>query len=869
MNKNKKKVLAIILGVLLVVVAVVVAFLFLKKDKKEEKDVKDTTTTVPQIVLNRTNGTPKYIDGSVVRTKVDSEEDVFEALDEVSEMYGFTDPQREFNILTTNANKDFTYYKLRQKYSNIEVYGHEIVVAVDKENKVTSLSGNYFPKLSLSTYYSTSEETAKETLTNRFGENYEILESKKYIYIKEDQPYLTYMFKVMDLNGSELIFISGKDGSIVDTIANNAAATEYKGVGADGKEYTINLEQSGEIYSFYDTSRNIQIIDAYSVGMDFGSKEDVKWGNLLYYLYHNNLSQVPIRGVMKDGTLAYPIFNGTGAIVGYDSADKIQNAVSTMANFAYVYDYYQDKLGRKSFDNNGGKIVVNIGVGQNALQGSSKDNEWFNASYVSGPFYIGSHNGMPMSIALDVIAHEFTHGVVEYTAGLEYKGESGALNESYADIFGSIIENKNFQLGESVEEIRDMTDPNKYGDPFKKDGKFFFPTDEETYTEEWRTDLMKRAAAAGSPLSVWTDYDNGGVHINSGVSNYAAYKMYEDGAFKDKDEMAQVYYNSLFLMTSTSDFEDCALAVIQSAKSLGLAEDKIKIITDAFVETNMLALDTAVLSGKVEDGNSHEALEGVTVTAIHKLNAYVNYETTTNANGEYKFENLPATDYIISFEKGKYKTEEKDIYLTADTLDFNASLSKIDQSNAKESEIVFVMDISESMDSSDPDDIRKQIISNVLASLDNDANVALITFAGNAKVVNDGLSNKNVDRKILVTDIFNITNDDGYGSDSGTNGRAGIEKALSLFTSRTDVRRYIVFLTDGIDNRYDGKSYEELIEMANKRNIRILTIGLGSDNDINEEQLQTIATETSGKYYHATKSSKLYKFDKRIFEELE
>ena len=72
-----------------------------------------------------------------------------------------------------------------------------------------------------------------------------------------------------------------------------------------------------------------------------------------------------------------------------------------------------------------------------------------------------------------------------------------------------------------------------------------------------QTDLMKKLEEAGNPIEVWTDWDNGGVHTNSGVPNYAAYLMYKNGAFESKEEMAKVWYNSLYLMTTTSDFEDC------------------------------------------------------------------------------------------------------------------------------------------------------------------------------------------------------------------------------------------------------------------------------------------------------------------------
>jgi hypothetical protein len=144
----------------------------------------------------------------------------------------------------------------------------------------------------------------------------------------------------------------------------------------------------------------------------------------------------------------------------------------------------------------------------------------------------------------------------------------------------------------------------------------------------------------------------------------------------------------------------------------------------------------------------------------------------------------------------------------------------------------------------------------------------LVTFTGTAKLINNGLSNKSVDKKILITDIFNMVNDSGHNSNSGTNGRAGLEEGLKLFDKESKTRKYIVFLTDGEDNKTSGLTYDQIIEKSKDMDLRILTIGLGSDDQLDEDVLIKLASGTNGKYYHATKSSNLYEFDRRIFAEL-
>lgn len=118
-----------------------------------------------------------------------------------------------------------------------------------------------------------------------------------------------------------------------------------------------------------------------------------------------------------------------------------------------------------------------------------------------------------------------------------------------------------------------------------------------------------------------------------------------------------------------------------------------------------------------------------------------------------------------------------------------------------------------------------------------------------------------------MTDVFNISNDSGYTDNSGTNGIAGLRKAVSLFENDKDTRKYIVFLTDGQDNVTEETSYDDIISKAKKKDIRILTVGLGSEVD--SSNLQNIASLTNGKYFYADSSTNLYKFDYKIFAEIE
>ncbi|HEX2176690.1 MAG TPA: M4 family metallopeptidase [Nocardioidaceae bacterium] len=174
-----------------------------------------------------------------------------------------------------------------------------------------------------------------------------------------------------------------------------------------------------------------------------------------------------------------------------------------------VDDFYRDVFGRDSIDDQGMKLVSTVHFGRRVC------NAFWNGvqmTYGDGD----GRNCLPLSGALDVVAHELTHGVTEYTSNLTYENESGALNEAFSDMMGSTLEfyaaqhgadptgTPDWRIGEDVVldtlGFRSMADPQEYGHP-------------DHYSERY----------------TGTD-DNGGVHTNSGIPNHAFYLAAEGGS---------------------------------------------------------------------------------------------------------------------------------------------------------------------------------------------------------------------------------------------------------------------------------------------------------------------------------------------------
>ena len=168
--------------------------------------------------------------------------------------------------------------------------------------------------------------------------------------------------------------------------------------------------------------------------------------------------------------------------------------------------------------------------------------------------------------ALDIVGHELTHGVTAYSSNLIYQNESGALNESLSDIMGVAVEfdyqpvgsglaRADWLLGEdatqSVSGGRNFITPNATGLP-------------DHYS-----------------IKVITSADNGGVHINSSISNHAFYLAIMGGTnrvsglsvegvgFSNRKQIEKVFYRAFTqILTASSGFSDARAACIQAARDL-------------------------------------------------------------------------------------------------------------------------------------------------------------------------------------------------------------------------------------------------------------------------------------------------------------
>ncbi len=222
-----------------------------------------------------------------------------------------------------------------------------------------------------------------------------------------------------------------------------------------------------------------------------------------------------------------------------------------------TFDFFEKVLGRNSVDGRGLRLdsTVHFGV------------RFANAQWNGRQMIYGDGDGQlfnRFTKSLDVIAHELSHGVTQYTANLEYLDQSGALNEHFSDVFGILV--KQYSLKQSAKKsdwligaellskrvrgvaVRSMKAPGSaYDDPI----------------------LGRDPQPAHMKDFLHTDEDNGGVHTNSGIPNHAFYRAATLIGGNAWDTAGKVWYHALTRhLRADAQFRDCADATYESAGAL-------------------------------------------------------------------------------------------------------------------------------------------------------------------------------------------------------------------------------------------------------------------------------------------------------------
>lgn len=264
----------------------------------------------------------------------------------------------------------------------------------------------------------------------------------------------------------------------------------------------------------------------------------------------------------------------------------------TMVNEAYdysgaVYDFFEKVYDRNSVDDKGMRLDSTVHFREDPTE--PFDNAFWNGTQM----IYGDGDGKTFTRftkCLDVIGHELTHGITQYEAGLVYHGQSGALNESFSDVFGSLVKQwkkketaakADWLIGKGIlakgingVALRSLKAPGTaYDDPLFG-GKDPQPAHMDDYVK------LKDTRAG----------DNGGVHINSGIPNHAFYLLAVELGGNAWERAGRIWYDALCnRIRSTSTFKAAAKATIESATTLyGSKSNEAKAVKAAWKEVGVL-----------------------------------------------------------------------------------------------------------------------------------------------------------------------------------------------------------------------------------------------------------------------------------------
>ena len=227
-----------------------------------------------------------------------------------------------------------------------------------------------------------------------------------------------------------------------------------------------------------------------------------------------------------------------------------------------TYDFYRDLFERNSLDGSGMTLISTVHVGEPDQAGKFQPMD--NAFWDGAQMAYGDGDGVVFqrfTRSLDVVAHELTHGVQSFTSNLVYRGQSGALNEHFSDVFGILV--RQWKRGEKADKaswligtdvlvpattrraIRDMEHPGTA-----------YIDDPDLGTDPQPSHMKDFYSGAN---------DNGGVHLNSGIPNRAfALVANELGGFA-WETAGRIWSDALLQLSSRSQFADMQAITTQIA----------------------------------------------------------------------------------------------------------------------------------------------------------------------------------------------------------------------------------------------------------------------------------------------------------------
>ena len=528
----------------------------LEGPNKSKSDIlnefKDLNNGNEKVYVDSKDGMQLFISGILSETVDPSSSSVIDFLNENIALFDMQNIESNFSLISVEEDDlGFTHVKLQQTFDGKEVYGKTITAHFDQYGVITGLTGTLENRITSVTKETNDPITADEAIeiakgSKTFTELTEEVKAENYIYFDNQTAYevyrVTLAYDLPEIESWE-IFVDAYSGNIIasKSLIREAGPVTGTGTAVNGNTRKLNLYQN--------TTTSYQLKD----------------------------TTKPMTGTINTYTANYRNTT-TGTLMTSPSTTVSDPAAVSAHSYAeVVYDFYKGLFNRNSLDNRGMSLTSVVHYG------SRYNNAFWNGYKMVYGDGDGSYFA-PLSGDLDVVAHEMTHGVTSNSADLAYENQPGALNESMSDVLGVLVQtydkynvanggqwtfnSSDWVVGDEIytpkvagDALRSLSNPTLYDQPAHMNNYQNLPNTE--------------------------DGDWGGVHINSGIPNKAAYLVAQNIGC---EKTANIYYRALTVyFNSTTNFSQARLGLIQAATDLyGANSTEVQAVSNALTSVGIL-----------------------------------------------------------------------------------------------------------------------------------------------------------------------------------------------------------------------------------------------------------------------------------------
>lgn len=481
--------------------------------------------------------------------------------------------QGELRVRDTHEDTLITgriHQRSDQYYRGVRVFGGDVARQADSSGLTESTFGTLYQGIDIDPSPSVDEDRARAIFEERSGSTLDPSSTPELVVLPQDDGRyaLAWRLRVKSRHDARQYFIDAQTGAAILDFSDRktqSAVGRARGVLGDTKKISVRSGTAQFVTAdqlrppaiqTYDMQGNPRRVDDFLLGRltlsatDLATDSDNDWTD----------------GAVDDAHVyagyTYDYYFKRFGRHGLNNADiRVQSLVHPVRriDFLTYVDEFPDFFINAFYDGNG---VMVYGEG------------------LPAGFTLGGQTWDFLAGALDIVAHELTHGVTEYTSNLIYRNESGALNESFSDMMGTSAEfffqpagsgtlKADYLIGEDVVRpggLRSMENPGAFGDPDHY-SKRFLGTD-----------------------------DSGGVHTNSAIPNHAFYLAIEGGTNRtsglsvqgvggaNREQIEKTFYRAFTqLLPANATFAVARAATIQSARDLyGAGSPAERAVTQAW-----------------------------------------------------------------------------------------------------------------------------------------------------------------------------------------------------------------------------------------------------------------------------------------------